>query len=84
MEQCIRPGMVSIHFVNVAGHNRWSPPPAGPNPASAPTRCASPCRARTAKPAALLDMAASVIAMGKARVAKLKGEEVPPGTLLRR
>lgn len=81
-EQCARAGMVSIHFVNVAGHEPLVAPYGGAEPRFGTNPVCIAIPGTGDQPAALLDMATSVIAMGKARVAKLKGEEVPPGTLL--
>ncbi len=81
-EQCSAAGLVSVHLVNVAGHG----------PAVAPFGSASALLGtnpvcigvpgRDGRPAALLDMATSSIALGKARVALNKGERVPPGTIV--
>jgi uncharacterized oxidoreductase len=80
-EQCAGAGMASIHFVNVSDHHALQAPWAcsdarlGTNPFCA----AMPGRdGRTA----LLDMATSAIAFGKARVARNKGVPVPEGTLI--
>lgn len=81
-EQCIRAGMVSIHFVNVAGHEPLVAPYGGAEPRFGTNPVCIAIPGRDGAPAALLDMATSVIAMGKARVARLKGEPVPEGTLL--
>lgn len=81
-EQCIRAGMVSINFVNVAGHEPLVAPYGGAEPRFGTNPVCIGIPGRDGQPAALLDMATSVIAMGKARVAKLKGEPVPEGTLL--
>jgi hydroxycarboxylate dehydrogenase B len=81
-EQCMRAGMVSIHFVNVAGHEPLVAPYGGAEARFGTNPVCIAIPGRDGQPAALLDMATSVIAMGKARVAKLKGEPVPDGTLL--
>ncbi|MEM7340195.1 MAG: malate/lactate/ureidoglycolate dehydrogenase [Actinomycetota bacterium] len=81
-EQCARAGMVSIHFVNVAGHRPLVAPYGGADGrfTTNPVCIALPSRGE--RPAAMLDMATSVIAMGKVRVAKNKGEVVKADSLL--
>jgi len=81
-EMCAEAGLVSFHFVNVTDAR----------PAVAPWR-GSDARFSTnpvciAMPGPepdrpiILDMATSVVAMGKVRVARNKGEQMKPGTLL--
>src|SRR5215469_3101739 len=81
-ELCAEAGMVSFHFVNVTDAR----------PAVAPWRgtdarfstnpvCIAMPGPEPARPI-ILDMATSVIAMGKVRVARNKGEQLKPGTLL--
>lgn len=81
-EQCAAAGLVSIHFVNVAGHEPLVAPFGGADArfGTNPFCVAVPGSGR--EPALLLDMATSKIAMGKARVAHNKGEPVPFDTLL--
>lgn len=80
-EQCAAAGMASVHFVNVADHAPWTAPFGGSDPRlNTNPFCAVVPGADG--PAALLDMATSAIAFGKARVARNKGEQVPPGSLL--
>ncbi len=79
-EQCAAEGMVSFHFVNVAGHTQvapWSGSDGrfGTNPFSA----AWP---RPGKPPLVLDFATSSIAVGKVRVARNKEQSVPEGCLI--
>ncbi|MGF1595972.1 MAG: malate/lactate/ureidoglycolate dehydrogenase [Acidimicrobiales bacterium] len=81
-EQCARAGMVSIHFVNVAGHDPLVAPYGGAEPRFTTNPVCIAIPGDGDRPAALLDMATSTIAMGKARVARLKGIEVPDGTML--
>lgn len=84
-EQAAAAGMAGIFWVNVADHDPIVAPYGaaearlGTNPfcAVVPGRPGEP-------PAALLDMATSTIAFGKARVARNKGQEVPEGTLIDR
>ncbi|MBV9816505.1 MAG: malate/lactate/ureidoglycolate dehydrogenase [Alphaproteobacteria bacterium] len=81
-ELCAQAGMVSFHFVNVTDAR----------PAVAPWRgtdarfstnpvCIAIPGPEPARPI-ILDMATSVIAMGKVRVARNKGEQLKPGILL--
>lgn len=72
-------GMVSIHFVNVVGHPPFVSPWGGRDKRlqTNPFCCAVP----TGGEPIVLDMATSAIALGKARVARMKGVEVPPGSL---
>jgi uncharacterized oxidoreductase len=81
-EMCAAAGLVSFHFVNVTDAL----------PAVAPWRgsdarfstnpvCIALPGAEPERPI-ILDMATSVIAMGKVRVARNKGEQLKPGTLL--
>jgi len=81
-EQCATAGMTSIFFVNVADHQPHQAPYGcsdarlGTNPFA----CAIP--GEGGDPAAVLDMATSAIAYGKARVARNKGVPVPEGSVI--
>jgi len=80
-EYCAAKGYVSIHFVNVVGHQPLVAP-FGSREAgfsTNPVSMAMPV-AGCAKP--LLDMATSTVAFGKIRVASNKGESVPLGYLI--
>jgi uncharacterized oxidoreductase len=79
-EQCAEQGLVSFHFVNVAGDPLVAPFGGtdrrfGTNPFCA----AFP---RTGKPPLVLDFATSRVAWGKTRVAYNKGVQVPPDSLI--
>jgi uncharacterized oxidoreductase len=79
-EQCVQQGLVSFHFVNVAGFAQVAPFGGidgrfGTNPFCA----AFP---RSGKPPLVLDFATSSIAMNKTRVAYNKGLPVPPDCLM--
>ena len=79
-EQCADAGLVSFHFVNVAGDPLVAPfggidARIGTNPFCA----AFP---RTGQPPLVLDFATSRIAFGKTRVAYNKGYQVPPDSLI--
>lgn len=80
-EQCAASGMVSIHFVNVAGHEPVVAPFGGSDGRfiTNPFAVGVPGRGG---PSLVLDMATSKIAFGKARVARNKGVPVPDGSLL--
>ena len=81
-EMAVATGLVSIHFVNVTGH----PPLVAPYRGSQarfgtnPICIGVPGTARHQP--FLLDMATSVIALGKVRVALNKGERITAGTLV--
>jgi uncharacterized oxidoreductase len=80
-EQCARDGFASLHFVNVIDHAPLQAPYGG---AEARFSTNPFCAALPGEdgPALLLDMATSQIAIGKARVARNRGEPVPEGSLL--
>ncbi len=78
-EHCARAGMVSVHFVNVVGHPPFVSPWGGRDPRmqTNPFCCTVP----TAGEPIVLDMATSAIALGKVRVASMKGVPVPDDCL---
>jgi len=78
-EHCARAGLVSIHFVNVVGHQPFVSPWGGRDRRmqTNPFCCTVP----TATHPIVLDMATSAIALGKVRVAGMKGVPVPDGAL---
>jgi len=80
-EYCAAKGFVSIHFVNVVGHQPLVAPfgARAPGFSTNPISMAMPVDGK-AKP--MLDMATSTVAFGKIRVASNKGESVPLGYLL--
>jgi hydroxycarboxylate dehydrogenase B len=80
-EQCARGGFASLHFVNVIDHAPLQAPYGG---AEARFSTNPFCAALPGEdgPALLLDMATSRIAIGKARVARNRGEPVPDDSLL--
>ena len=81
-ETAVAEGLVSIHFVNVTGH----PPLVAPYRGSQARFATNPiCIGVPGTPRHepfLLDMATSLIALGKVRVALNKGERIAPGTLI--
>ncbi len=80
-EYCASKGYVSIHMVNVVGHDSIVAPFGSRESAIStnPISMAMPID-NTASP--LLDMATSKVAFGKARVAHNKGESMPDGCLI--
>lgn len=74
--------LVSIHFVNVAGHATVVAPHGGREGrfGTNPYCVAIPCADATTP--FVLDFATSQIALGKARVARNAGHRVPPGTII--
>lgn len=80
-EHCARAGLVSVHFVNVVGHEPQVSPFGGRERrmTTNPFCVAVP---RVNEEPLVLDMATSAIALGKVRVAHMKGEPVPDGVLV--
>lgn len=80
-EHCAAQGFVSLHMVNVVGHNPLVAPFGGRERrfSTNPFTCAIP---RQDQPPFVLDMATSAIAMGKARVAFEAGKAAPEGALI--
>ena len=81
-ERCAAAGMISMHYVNVMGVRPLVAPHRGAAAryGTNPYTCVLP--ATDNNPVTLLDMATSVIAMGKVRVAKNKGEQVRADALI--
>jgi uncharacterized oxidoreductase len=81
-EICARAGLVSFHFVNITDQRpsvapwRGTDGRFGTNPVCIALPGPEPERP------IILDMATSVVAMGKVRVARNKGEQLKPGILL--
>jgi uncharacterized oxidoreductase len=80
-EQCAARGFVSMHYVNVVGHQPVAAPFWGKQPrmVTNPYCCAIPV---SGGDPIVLDMATSAIAYGKVRVAHNRGEQVPDGSLI--
>ena len=78
-ERCAEAGYVSVHFVNVVGHPPFVSPWGGRDKRmqTNPFCCAVP----TDDDPIVLDMATSAIALGKVRVAGMKGVPLPEGSL---
>jgi uncharacterized oxidoreductase len=81
-ERCAEAGMVSLHFVNVAGHRGLVAPFRGSDGRFNTNPICLTLPATDRAPPLILDFATSRIALGKVRVARNKGEAVAPGTLL--
>jgi uncharacterized oxidoreductase len=79
-EQCAQQGLVSFHFVNVAGDPLVAPFGGSDRRFGTNPFCAA--FPRTGKPPLVLDFATSRIAFGKTRVAYNKGVPVPPDSLI--
>src|SRR5437588_9733547 len=81
-EMCAAAGMVSFHFVNVTDARPAVAPWRGTDArfSTNPVCIAAP-GPEPERPI-ILDMATSVVAMGKVRVARNKGEQMKPGILL--
>ena len=80
-ERCAAAGMVSMHHVNGYGHRSLVTPFRGTEPRymTNPYCCTLPATGK--HPSIVADFATSVIAMGKVRVAKNKGEQLPEGII---
>ncbi len=80
-EQCGHAGFVSVHFVNVVGHAPQVAPYGGRERrmTTNPFCCVVP---RPGQMPIVLDMATSAIALGKVRIAHMKGESVPEDVLV--
>jgi uncharacterized oxidoreductase len=80
-EQCADAGLVSMHYVNVVGAGPAVAPFGGREPRmlTNPYCCAVP---RPDGDHVVLDFATSAIAIGKLRVAYMKGEDAPAGALV--
>ena len=80
-ERCGRAGLVSVHFVNVVGHEPQVSPWGGRERrmTTNPFCCVVP---RDGDEPVVLDMATSAIALGKVRVAHLQGVSIEPGALM--
>ncbi|HEY7609529.1 MAG TPA: malate/lactate/ureidoglycolate dehydrogenase [Alphaproteobacteria bacterium] len=81
-ERCAEAGLVSLHFVNVAGHRALVAPFRGSDPRFNTNPICLTLPATGANPPTILDFATSKIALGKVRVARNKGQKVAKGTLI--
>jgi uncharacterized oxidoreductase len=81
-EQCAVAKMASVHFVNVIGHTPLVAPHGGAQSRFGTNPFCAAVPGKGNEPAALLDMATSIIAGGKARVAYNRGDLVAMGTVI--
>lgn len=80
-EKCADSGFVSIHFVNAIGLNPQVAPYGSGEARYSTNPCCVALPATQQQSRIVLDMATSKIAMGKVRVARNKGDKIPPGIL---
>jgi uncharacterized oxidoreductase len=81
-EQCAEAGLVSLHFANVIGHAPNVAPHRGRDGRlSTNPVCVAVPGGEPGRPV-VLDMATSMIAVGKVRVARNEGRRLEPGLLL--
>lgn len=81
-EQCAAEGMAFISFVNVSDHHGVQAPYGSADPLLGTNPFTAAVPGADGRPAAMLDMATTTIAGGKARVAFNKGVDVPEGCLI--
>jgi uncharacterized oxidoreductase len=80
-ERCSEKGLISMHYVNVVGHDPLAVAHGGRDRrfVTNPFCCTVP---REDGDHVILDMATTTVAAGKVRVAMMKGVEVPDGSLV--
>jgi uncharacterized oxidoreductase len=81
-EMCAEAGMVSFHFVNVTDARPAVAPWRGTDARFSTNPVCIAIPGPEPERPIILDMATSVVAMGKVRVARNKGEQMKPGILL--
>jgi len=81
-EQAAAAGLVSLHFVNVTDHAPLVAPYRGSDARFGTNPVCIGYPATPSRPAFLLDMATSQIALGKVRLAANRGVAVPSGSLI--
>jgi uncharacterized oxidoreductase len=81
-EQAVAAGLCSMHFVNVTDHGPLVAPYRGSQARFGTNPVTFGMPGTDSKPAVVLDMATSQIAMGKARVAHNSGVPVPEGSVI--
>jgi uncharacterized oxidoreductase len=81
-EQCADAGMVSMHHVNVHGHDGLVAPFGGTDSRFTTNPYCAVLPGTDNNPHTVLDFATSIVAGGKVRVAKNKGEQMPEGYLI--
>jgi uncharacterized oxidoreductase len=80
--QAAAEGFASVHFVNVVGHGALVAPFRGSDARLSTNPFCVGLPAAAGKPAFVLDFATSVVALGKVRVAKNRGERMGDGILI--
>lgn len=83
-EQALGAGLISIHFVNVVDHEPCVAPFGGTDGRFVTNPICVAIPGTEATPPVILDMATSRIALGKARVAMMRGEQLGTDTVLDR
>ncbi len=81
-EQAAEAGLVSLHFVNVVGHPPLVAPFRGSDGRFATNPVCLTVPSAGGKPPVVLDFATSLVALGKVRVAMMRGETMPDGVLV--
>ncbi len=81
-EQAAASGLVSLHFVNVTDHTPLVAPYRGSDARFGTNPICIGYPATPSRPAFLLDMATSQIALGKVRIAANRGVALPGGSLI--
>src|SRR5215831_6986321 len=81
-EMCAEAGLVSFHFVNVTDARPAVAPWRGTDARFSTNPVCIAIPGPEPERPIILDMATSVVAMGKVRVARNKGEQMKPGTLV--
>lgn len=81
-EMAVAAGLVSMHFVNVIGHPPLVAPYRGSQARFATNPIAFGIPGTARHEPVVVDMATSLVAMGKVRVAHNKGEPMAPGVLV--
>ena len=81
-ERAAAAGLVSIHFVNVVGHPGLVAPFRGTDARFSTNPFCVALPPAKGKPALVLDFATSVVALGKVRVARNRGERAEEGALV--
>jgi uncharacterized oxidoreductase len=81
-EMCADAGLISIHYVNALTPNSIVAPFGGSDSRYTTNPYCTAIPATASTPRTILDMATSNIAHGKARVAYLKGVDVPPNSII--
>ncbi len=81
-EQVLAAGFVSVHFVNVTDHAPSVAPFGGSDSRYMTNPICIGIPGTAATPPVVLDMATSKIAVGKVRVARNKGEALPPDMVI--